>query len=235
MANRTSITRNILIATNIITLGLAIYFYSQADSTGDDTQPVVCCSYEDLEGETLEDFTNVIKRYKDNAWTIINTTMNQQLTSSGGSPTFEDARCIWFSMDSIKQFICTIEKYSEQLDLTTANLGIRLYYGQYPDAHPNYPNRHTIFMMPTFNPSDNGPAIDFDPRYNVINNWGATSVDSIRSFTRGITSVSPSPTTLFTVLGGDLNMNPNIRNSGELCPPKCVPAGQDNTFTFTDR
>lgn len=229
--------KKILIATNIVTLGLAIFFYLRAAAMSDDTQPVVCCSYDDLQGETLTDFKNVIKRYKANSWTTINTNTNLAwaASSGSGSTTFEDARCIWFSMDSIKQFICTIEKYSAQLNLTTANLGIRFYYGQYDILHPHYPDRHTIFMMPTFNPGNDGPALDFDPRYNVTNNWGITNIDSIKSFASGINAIPPTSTTLFTILGGDLNMNPAIRNSGELCPPKCVAAGPNNTFALTDQ
>jgi hypothetical protein len=225
-------SKNLLIATNIIAIAIIVALLFRNNSlrgliTECDTMGPNCCSYPDLEGETFGDFKNVVKRYKENSWTAINNSMNQQRNSLD----FLDARCIWFSLDSVKQFICTIEKYSRQLHLETKDLGIRLYYGQYPSNRNYYADQHTIFMMPTFSLDGTGEAIDFDPRHNVANNWG-TSKNEIRSFASSAASVGLNGR--FTILSGNADMNPAIRNSGELCPPKCV-SGGNSTFTITDQ
>lgn len=227
--------KKVLIATNIVTLGIAIFLFFKEQGSCP-TQPgteTKCCTYDDLTGETFGDFKDVVKRYKDNSWTAINNNMNQVLISRGiPNASFNDARCIWFSMDSIKQFICTIEKYSGQLNLTTENLGIRLYYGQYPDTHPHYADQHTIFMIPTYSTSQAGEAIDFNPRENVQNGWGTRSSKEIRSLGQGYAS-SPGASHPILALSASQNIDPTIRNSGELCPPKCPPG--NSTFDVTDQ
>jgi hypothetical protein len=78
-----------------------------------------------------------------------------------------DARCIWFSLDSLKKFIWTIENAVCKSGCTdNLNLGVRIYYSTYPAAvgngadgirnedfsgiDPGFSSKHTLFMMPTF-------------------------------------------------------------------------------------
>jgi hypothetical protein len=103
-----------------------------------------------------------------------------------------DARSVWFSVETLKEFIYNIEKAncnngcSKKLEL-----GIRIYYAQYPSGsyftnmqgtaiyndlsnfivtdNPLYQKNHTVFMVPTFDNKigKTNPAgvihIDFDP------------------------------------------------------------------------
>lgn len=228
--------KKILIVTNVLTLSLLfIAWKNKTPESGIPDRPQPCCTYNDMLGEKLSDFKLVVKRYKEFALPAINARVNEVWLDRGAeTPNFKDTRCIWFSMDSIKQFICTIERYSAKLNLQTSNLGIRMYYGQYDISHPHYPDQHTIFMMPTFSLSKTGPAIDFDPRYNVQKGWGVppSGPKGIKSFAGGLVIVSPPFGYRFTILSA-APYNPAIRNSGELCPPNCVPA-PDNTFDLTD-
>ncbi len=94
----------------------------------------------------------------------------------------EDSRSIWFSLERLKKFIVQIEGSKCVRGCTEPlNLGIRMYYGRYPDPKelkPGttellYPNltgmdpvvrdKHTVFLIPTFD-DNTGLHQDFDPR-----------------------------------------------------------------------
>jgi hypothetical protein len=95
------------------------------------------------------------------------------------SETIEDANRIWFSLESLKNFIWQIEKAQCEQPCAKEKelkLGIRVYYGRYPlDMHSaeglrglpkDYAEHHTLFMVPTFE-DERGAQVDFDPW-----NWG---------------------------------------------------------------
>lgn len=232
MEKKPSSTNRILIATNLIAIGLAAYFFYQTTQTsksGTDTPPTACAVYEDLKGEPWDHFKNAVNNYYQNIYPAINARMEQIRTMPAGSR-FEDARAIWFSMDTLKQFLYTIEKYSGYMNIPSSQLGVRLYYGQYDRNHTDYPDRHTLFMVPTFAHDQTETAIDFDPRfnYNVLN---VRTIDSVRSLKR-VAEGAPA-TTEFSILGASNVADPSIRNSGELCPPKCLDIN-NNIFFLTD-
>jgi hypothetical protein len=90
----------------------------------------------------------------------------------------EDANRLWFSLESLKNFIWQIEKEMCNKPCARENelrLGVRVYYAKYPsDMHidglrglpKDYAEHHTLFMVPTYE-DQTGTQVDFDPW-----NWG---------------------------------------------------------------
>src|SRR5437870_1588639 len=79
------------------------------------TPGVTCtdCRETETYGHTMEEFLEVTREYRDKRWKLI----NKDLPSMTEKHDTADSRAIWFSLDSLKKFICTIEKYSEQLHI----------------------------------------------------------------------------------------------------------------------
>jgi hypothetical protein len=113
-----------------------------------------------------------------------------------------DARSIWFSVETLKEFIYNIEKAScEKKCIDKLELGVRIYYAQYPDASgltkaenktdldiltttkTDYQLNHTVFMVPTYDKSWKGDTkvhVDFDPWHMGDNCNAPISFDSLR-------------------------------------------------------
>ena len=104
-----------------------------------------------------------------------------ELQISEGVP---DANSVWFSLETLKNFIYKVESSVCRKGCTDKMyLGLRLYYAKYPvsNAMSEYPDlegvdqsfgqHHTIFMVPTFQTDINSQEhIDFDPWH-----WGNSS------------------------------------------------------------
>lgn len=148
-----------------------------------------------------------------------------------------DTRSVWFNLDTLKRFIWHIEKESKQKGFTSAQLeklGLRIYYGIYPPqnswaptyqnmlgVNPTFENKHTVFMIPTYN--DGTYNKEFDPtRFK-----------------------SKLPLPLNAVIGeGGSNMlyalgatNPNVdlQNHGDLIPPMNSDYRGADFMQFADR
>jgi hypothetical protein len=198
------------------------------------------CATDETGGQTFSHFKDVVKRYKSERADIIEAAWSNGAISSAGRPLgqFNDSRAIWFSLDTMKKFICTIEKYSRNLGYSTDQLGIRFYYAVYDDNHM-FPRMHTVFMVPTVSNGSGGSQLDFDPRFsfneknrrsgeragaNVLNgdflslNSNPAYV-SVKALIQGSASEASSGST------------PTVQNNGELCPSLCP---QSNTLTVID-
>ena len=89
-----------------------------------------------------------------------------------------DARSVWFSLETLKQFLWEIESKSTTCKgCETLNLGVRIYYGEYPvPTDPNdtaFPaaekKKHSIFMVPTYaKKDDEGKLRDYDFNPNLL-------------------------------------------------------------------
>lgn len=180
---------------------------------------------QDIEGETYSSFKDAVKRYGDDRWRVINKDMTARILAKGGKGGFEDARAIWFPYDSLRLFLCNIEKYSKEIGVGPDKLGVRIYYAVYNDSHGEYSNRHTVFMVPTFNSGENElKNLDFDPRLSAKEVAGRP--DKTKIITLDAIAASGRTENLLLLGGAAPAANePNglIRNSGELCPPKCKP------------
>ena len=134
------------------------------------------CVTDDIHGETAEEFADVTARYYTTHASLYNdvaksttgvTSMPALFFKGIGAPEdFKDARSCWFSSDTIKKFICIMEKYAAKLEMPSANLGIRFYYADYGANafDPKFINRHTLYMVPTAYNDKDGSFVDFEPK-----------------------------------------------------------------------
>lgn len=217
--------KKILITTNLLTLSILFIAWNGTNSLPDMGKQKKGC---ETKGHTFAEFEDVVDRYTTERWAIINKQFstngpNPNRTGNVGNPrstnNFSDARSIWFSLDSLKQFICTIEKYTALMGTKKPDtLGIRLYYGVYQPDRVKFPFKHTIFLVPTYKKAGMGKGItgiDFDPRASVqiprlTNGEGYVPFDSLRNNNK-ILALTYTP---YGSGGQSL-----IGNDGDLCPP----------------
>jgi hypothetical protein len=131
-----------------------------------------------------------------------------------------DARCIWFSLDTLQNFLCNIKYYSNKLGIGNSRLGVRIYYGMYNNSHGNYSGLHTLFMTPTFSNDIGSVNTDFDPRYTVEHR-DPSDPNNYWTLERLLDVPISGMDLPLTLLGNPSPENPNLnaRNSGDLCPP----------------
>lgn len=164
----------------------------------------------------MGEFLEVTREYRDKRWKLINV----QLPSMTDNHDTADARAIWFSLDSLKKFICTIEKYSEQLHIKPEDLGVRMYYAVYKHDS-EYQGLHTLFMVPTFAVSGSkDEEQDFDPRASVLYRNELKVRDSVITFV----DLARFPNQRTLILSKSAENTSLVRNTGQLCPPKCAPS-----------
>jgi hypothetical protein len=194
--------------------------------TQQNTPGISCsdCRRTETYGHTMEEFLEVTREYREKRWKLI----NAQLPGMTDKKDSVDSRAIWFSLDSLKKFICTIEKYSEQLHIKPENLGIRMYYAVYK-KNPDFQNLHTLFMVPTITANnENAVPQDFDPRSSVLDRNEIKSRDSLITFV----DLARYPTKVALIFSREAEASGLIKNNGGLCPPKCPPP--TNTLNAID-
>lgn len=256
--------KGLLITTNLICIGIIIWLMmhkltpgslmqkqTPITSTGKpgSVNDVVCtdCNNE-TDGQIFSHFKNVVYNYRTEHWDLINQYQNQvqhrsfDLTAGLPSSVLQahnsttDSRCIWFPLETIKKFLCTIEKYNNKLKTPNKELGVRLYYAVYePDySDASKQNRHTIFMVPTYQavPGAQNPQIDFDPRetYNRQTQTQGRFQEMVNFVMLGQQNGAPqyASTRRLILAPEESNL---VQNTGQICPTNCpVP----NTFTVID-
>ena len=133
----------------------------------------------------------------------------------------DDARMLWFGLEEMEHFIWLIRYYTENSDIKVdpKDLGIRIYYGQYPDANtlksnalfsdvnPAYAGLHTVFMIPTF--KKGGQDLAFDPK---------TSFNNIKKGAKELTPLFPENGD-YKIFKTQSDDDPAILNHSNLCPP----------------
>lgn len=187
-----------------------------------------------------DDCDNIVANYKSEKFTGLNAKSASEMASLykqnhlkallGG----RDARTIWFSLNTLKKFIWQIEHYNcmkPKLKIADENLGIRIYYGEYPVAsqlkenkiwsgvNPSFQNLHTAFLVPTY--WDGSLNRDFDPKLDY--NKGSKSGDwSAMPLSRYLNNNTANLGNI-TITGVSLinNNETTAKNHGGLCPPLC--------------
>lgn len=156
------------------------------------------------------------KNYNTNYLPLINKELNNN-----------DARAIWFSLDDLKNFIWQIEYHSLKagVGVKPNDLGIRIYYAQYPskelilnnpnlkELNPEYADKHSLFLVPTI--KKNKRDMDFDPRKS-FDDIKAGKTKEILPIARN-SGDKGSPNYRF-IQPDDRS---TIMNHGGLCPPGC--------------
>jgi len=152
-------------------------------------------NFRGISDSTAHDLAN---RYRSECQNILSEAIGQQGVT--------DARCVQFPLASLKKYIydmeskvCGCEKYS--------NLGIRFYFGKYPDlntaeaqANPDYRGLnksysflHTVFLVPTYKDSE-GIYKDFEPlNVNDCRMGNATPGSRMSMMNHGNLSPPPFP------------------------------------------
>jgi hypothetical protein len=159
--------KNLLIVTNLLTLGGLAYSLNSNKQVTTNSNCETCFApncdapFDGLQPQLAQ---AMIANYRDKQWAAI----NNAYYSNGES----DSRCTWFSLPTLKRYIYEIESKSEKVGNCDKALGIRMYYGTYPDnkslpgmenVPDNYLGRQTIMMVPTMRVGEDD--LDFDPNY----------------------------------------------------------------------
>jgi hypothetical protein len=161
--------KQLLVASNLVTLALLGIMWLNACSTTDPCPATSCYSVDTnhLEGVTLDYAKSLVNHYREKQWTALR----------GGNTQNEiDARSAWFSLDTLKRFIHEIEQSACSSCGDSLRLGVRIYYGTYPETNqwvpatmagvnPKYAGHHTLLMVPTYWEKQDLANIDFDPRH----------------------------------------------------------------------
>ena len=183
--------KKILITTNAVFIGIIIFLgcnktdltaagdkagissNKSAVSTQIDTKTPCpgCYEYTDVgfKGVSTQTAFTMSNNYK---------TINQPLLQIDEA--IDDANSIWFSLESLKNFIWKIEEAACKNNCrNTLGLGLRLYYARYPvsldgydgdfdELSTDFVQHHTLFIVPTFQDAGNSQVHwDFDPWH-----WG---------------------------------------------------------------
>jgi hypothetical protein len=224
--------KKLLIATNVITTCI-LYFYACKSSNVLNPKTITqktCynCLTDETFGHTTNEFTDVVSRYKTNYTDVIEDSIKRiridpdhtigQFLVNGK---FSDTRSVWYPIDSVKKFICTIEKYSSIMKIPGDSLGISFYFAQYGNITDNnrkdYSYHHTLFLVPTMR--NGGGNFDFDPRYSVKKRKGGDTVITPVTLSDIILNTSISNSYNFLSLGGaDMALEANKMKG---CPPNC--------------
>ncbi len=253
--------KKILIVTNVMTL-IFLYFQScetisgVTDGNGSfqiNKEPIYSSCYncvtDDIHGETASEFTDVTSRYRYTHQRVYNAYVTNQLTGMSTSyavdKEFKDARSCWYSVDTLKKFICLLEKYSAKVDLKSSKLGVRFYYANYPITYKRdelSQIHHTLFLTATY-ANDYGLNVDFEPRVSAatgkVTDLGDLMKEQWKS--REVTQANPKPDffnkSLFMIAGttsplhyrtvgtgsgsgtGSTSTSSVSMNQGDLCPP----------------
>jgi len=229
-------------------------FLTKCNDKKPDTGPSLT-SCNDVKGVTGMDATFFLKglaRYRALQLSASNDKL-RPLTNEN----FQDSRSCWYSLDTLRKFMCLIEKYARMdsaFDPSTSDLGIRFYYATYPvteqqtmllkidSATPpkvipvSVGLHHTLFMVPTHHDKESDLDLDVFQPMTV----------------RGSEIVAPankiSPATLYhpdwqvmmksasarlLIMGQTIGF-PSSKNQGSACPPNC-PTDAATTLSRADQ
>lgn len=153
---------------------------------------------------------------------------NQLQAINNAHPGLNDARSVWFELETLKRFIFEIESQTcGKCDNDPSKmLGVRIYYGAYPDsaawgsaewsaALEGVPvtnaGKHTVMLVPTYHDNTTNAEIDFDPNYITT----GCNFSHIDNFYAKMATNPPSSITL-AILS---TLNGTAQNHGEMIPP----------------
>lgn len=180
--------KQILIATNIILLGVAVFFcykFFDIKNVKSGQKPINETGNSSGLGEPCRN--RLCKDYSNEPWEgLIRANLAHRMAERyrgdlgkkviwfGNNETnIPDATSVWFDLDKLKKFIWEIE-LKQCSENCRDSLGIRIYYAKYPDTagmrtndlamlNPSYANHHTVFMVPTYWNATLQANVDFDP------------------------------------------------------------------------
>lgn len=225
--------KKILIATNILAVGLFTWLYINGNIVFDKPARVAICNT----------CTNICSDYSGKGITKYDVRTLDTLSKlhKRNAAKFGSTSNIWFSLDTLKRFIWNIEHSVCDIKIKcdgdkkfSPSLGIRIYFAEYPDTaymstvkdlkdvNPSFAKMQTLFMLPTYDSIDSTLGqllvkhIDFDPtNLKTFDNkrcaFQKIDLGSGTVLSTGFTFRSYTRT----------NNNTTGQNHGGLCPPVC--------------
>lgn len=224
--------RNLTLAIAAILVAFGIYVYNYppnfVDGIENQTKDFICENYSSKKMNTLS--AGVIHE-------IVNEYRIKQLDYINSADTsLNDAKAIWFDLETVKEFIYHIEVNSKSLDSTinSTDLGLRFYYASYPEVIDSrdpelgdlygkeYENRHTLVAVPTKRIDNEN--VDFNPLdietytmgLNDIDKYNRIEVDNAFNF-RNPTEIPVLGPTIKN--SNDPQLPIGAQNHGSLYPP----------------
>ena len=240
--------KSLLTSASMITFGVFVFFACQKSSLPpkEGFRDCYTCKQDEFYGLTVDEFMEGVARYKNTHAKLVNADPYMQ------SNKLEASRSCWYSIDTLKKFICLIEQYSKKVDVKPEDLGIRFYYAVYPSTGPvlngsNYKSLHTLFMVPTVTGADSIP-VDFDPRYSAGVREGGKDATQDSGKQDSKQSTDNPKYRYYTITQLDKNVKLLMlesetaasatttgmaKNQGQLCPPTCN-GSSSNTLQQAD-
>jgi hypothetical protein len=226
----------ILMLTNLAFLSMAVFFgceYFKKEETKPDIRPTPECSTcgDDM-GVTLGGIKATTARG------MANNYIANQLAHINAGGLQNDARSVWFPLDTIKRLLYEIESKTCRSGCNDKAYGVRIYYAAYPpilpesnntdltNVPPTYRSYHTVFFVPTYTDATSGGPVDFDPWH--MNGCTPKTFRQIMSSSDSleksliIPAVEYSTQMFFRTTNGGTSTN-TVQNHGGLCPPICQP------------
>jgi hypothetical protein len=212
---------------------------TKCNDTKPDTSPSLtnCNDVKGVTGMNASFFLKGLARYRAFQLSASNDKL-RPLTN----PNFEDSRSCWYSIDTLKKFMCLIERYAQMdpdFDPATSDLGIRFYYATYPDTEqqtmllktgPNFLSKvinvsvglhHTLFMVPTHHDKESDLDLDvFQPMTLRGSEIVAPDkkINPATLYHPDWQAMMKSASTPLLILGKTVS-TPSSKNQGYLCPP----------------
>ncbi len=226
----------LILLTAIITAFITCYFCKKkevVDVPGGTRSNDICMDYDTIQPPTLTSdlVKSMITKY-DNA-------QLNHIQTAANNPVLNDARAIWFDLETLKKFIYHIEHNADknQGESNGKKLGVRIYYAAYPKNddmrvfaqsqtdstftfNPDYQFKHTLVMVPTISGRD-GEEFDFNP-LDVSTYNGFVNMDPKNkySFINSNYSILTLGAGAEQVTSSSSGTSINVRNHGTLFPPE---------------
>ncbi|HEY9047419.1 MAG TPA: hypothetical protein VIN08_16045 [Ohtaekwangia sp.] len=228
-----------LVASACLLLMGAFLFFGCKDPVPVVVENCYNCKQDKFYGLTVQEFMEGVARYEHTHAALVNADPYMRANH------LEASRSCWYSIDTLKKFICLIEEYSKQVKVKPEQLGIRFYYAVYPSNGPkhgsqNYRSLHTLFMVPTVQQPGDSVPVDFDPRYSVQRlgntdvkvNEDSNAKEQKDPYKKGqdqkltyiLLNDMPKDKQLFMLEFSSANAAATsgmVKNQGMLCPPTC--------------
>lgn len=149
-------TKIALVFSNIVLLSLLLVSWNGKENSTTNSNIVQDCDATNLNFITKEDAIELASNY-DKSVNKINTSIRTTIPEWK-----EDSRCAWYSYEELSKYLCFINKIHKNGKNPNAKLGIRIYYGRYPNdlsrsqesqtlktQDDRYKNKHCLFFVPT--------------------------------------------------------------------------------------
>jgi hypothetical protein len=213
--------KKLLIVSNLATIGFIAFLFFNSNigcinnsAAKSNTCTNICADYSG-EGITRYDFSLL-------------DTMSKYDKSTVGS---QEARNIWFSLDTLKRFIWNIENSACGLSCDNeqtfqTKLGIRIYFARYLDfsqanlkkypdlqtVDPLFSDQQTLFMIPTF---------DIDPNSKTVQHVDFDITKPFSSNNCAFQRIENNSGPMAALGPNQASQNTAAQNHGGLCPPVC--------------